>query len=728
MLRKIISLITALALFAGPAAALAEGSRAEIPFTVTGADRLREETGAASGTAPEEIMANARENGLAHPLAEEDLLSAGARILREDGMIYMIRSLRGLRKARTAEEAAETAWSLVRLLGADADLELELYARLDIGSVRVYGFCQFRDGEPLYGRVLKIIAGADGDVNTVISSLAFPEETDETLGASEDLLARMTEDAETPDLPDFTRMKRGEYSCAAEGAGGETLRITVPVMQDPETGLWFLADPERKIAAGDFRQMVLEGRKDCLLSSPDNSGWNPADVLAYHRIIQCRDFFGRRGLNGPDGEGTPVLLLTNLCLATGEPMDNACYIGLLGEQWQTFACGRETEFGRCLDILAHEYVHCLTETSAPGSLYKDDYGAISEGLSDILGNICEMKLEETDDTEWYMGENLGAPFRAMGSPHEFSQPEYVWDLYYAPKALFPNDANDRGGVHTNSSILNYTASRLCMDSGMTLEEALDFWLAVDLGLSPRTDYFQMADLMDWALETVGLAQYRGALRALTEKTQMTRTARPETLPEGQMRVDLRLPDTEAMKDHGWTLMAVQLRVRESLDLVLDMLAGSGEENGDAPSLDDLMELLASEETSGSNWESPETAELMNRLRGVFSVSSSWVSEEGAPMTMVLGRGMPTLYLLMNMDLEAMEPRTMALLAGGEWIDLGSLSVPEADESNDEAAMALLGKLGGMVLDLLMPPDAEVIGLPAAGLENITLSLPAPERD
>ena len=203
---------------------------------------------------------------------------------------------------------------------------------------------------------------------------------------------------------------------------------------------------------------MLDGRKDCLLTSRENAGWDEADVMVYYRIIQCWDYYAGKGWIGPDGQGTPVLVLNNLCLINGESMENACYLGILQDRWQAFAYSQDVGFGKCLDVLAHEYTHCITETSAVGGMYKDDYGAINEAISDILGNICEMKLQATADRDWNIGENLGTAFRSMSNPHKHNQPEYVWDQFYASSALYPNNINDRGGVHTNSSILSYTAS------------------------------------------------------------------------------------------------------------------------------------------------------------------------------------------------------------------------------------------------------------------------------
>ena len=717
MFRKIVSLLAALVLAAGTAGtAAAEGDRKELRFTVAGAETLWAE-GTDGGTAAEA----ARKKGLANPVTAEDLSAAGARIDREDGIVFMIRDFGVPRMARTAEEAAETAWSLVKTLGGDEGAELELVNRMDIGETGVWFFHEVRGGEPVYGRMLKIIRNAEGRVDTVVSSLGFPEETDESLGVQEDPLGQKVLEAEAPEIPDFSKMIRGEWSCQAEIRPGESAEITVPVMQDPDTGLWYLADPGRKIALGDFRKMVLEGQADCLLSSPQCGGWDPADALVFYRIIQCRDFFARKGWEGPDGLGTPVLLLNNLCLLTGESMENACYLGMLQEKWQAFAYSGEAGFGKCLDVLAHEYTHAVTETSVGAGLYKDDYGAINEAISDIVGNLCEMMLGETKDTGWNVGENLGSAFRSMGDPHAHHQPEYVWDEFYAPKALYPNDVNDRGGVHVNSSILNYTASRLCLDAGMTPEEALDFWWTVALAMGSRTDYCQMAELLDWALRETGLEKYSGALRALVGKTRMTLRERPDAVPDGQMLVELDLPDTEAMKDHGWLLAGIQLQPGEALASLLDLLAAAPDGEG---SLLGLLEQADGEEPAAAGaWGSSGLTAFQERIGRIFLLHSTWRAAEGEPLAMIVRRGLPTLYVLMNIDLNTTDLRGMAILAGSEWTDLGSFAAGpgEGNEPDGETAGKIAESLLSLGMSLLFPESAERQALPAAGLDRIELT-------
>ena len=713
MFRKFISILLVLALAAG-LIGTAGAQREELRFTIQNAEELwAEET---DGRTEEEITLAARQSGLENPVTEEALTGAGARILREDGRIYMIRSIRGLRTVRTAQEAVEAAWSLVRLLGGDEDTELVLYARMNVGETGIYSFYQVRNGEPVYGRMLKIIRNGEGDLTTVVSSLGFPEETDESLGVEEDPLGDLVLAAETPEVPEFDRMIPGEWTCETVTVFGEPMKVTVPVMQDPESGLWILGDRERKIVVGDFKKMVLDGEPNCLLTSSENSGWDDADVMLYYRIIQCWDDLAGKGWIGPDGEGTPVLLLNNLCLITGESMENACYMGCLQERWQVFGYSQEIGFGRCLDVLAHEMTHAITEISTAGSLYMGDYGAINEALSDIIGNLCEMRLGATEDTDWDLGENLGAAFRSMSNPHEHQQPEYVWDEFYTPSALRPNDINDRGGVHTNSSILNYTASQLCLDGGMTMEEARDFWMAVDFGLSSRTDYYQMPELMAWALEITGLEDYGDAVSALAEKTRMALTEIPETAEEGQMLVELNLPDTEVLQDRGWYLAGIQLETGEALSFVLELLGNIlSEENETDPEVVQLMEQIVTSETDEGVWGNPQMAELENRLGQIFVSHMTWKSGEGKPLTMMMKRARPTVYALINMDPVTMEIRNIALLTGEEWTEIAEL--PEATE---EQIPMLLDAAFYLGLELLFPDDTEKKVLPVNGLENITL--------
>ena len=137
------------------------------------------------------------------------------------------------------------------------------------------------------------------------------------------------------------------------------------------------------------------------------------------------------------------------------------------------------------------------------NLYENDYGAINEAMSDIMGNLIEYIAGDTTDTRWLLGENTGSVFRSMSNPEDYGQPTCVWSEFYGPHTDHPLDSNDRGGVHVNSSLLGRIAAQLCLDKGMRYEDAVRFWVMTAMGMTPRTDYQQSADLMRWAMKQIG---------------------------------------------------------------------------------------------------------------------------------------------------------------------------------------------------------------------------------
>jgi len=109
----------------------------------------------------------------------------------------------------------------------------------------------------------------------------------------------------------------------------------------------------------------------------------------------------------------------------GEPVDNAAYIG---EQrgFQAFEINDAFGDGSCSDIIGHEFTHCVTGKSMSGNKYENDFGAINESISDIMGNLIEMSFGDSPGGEWIFSERHGnGAIRSMKEPHVFKQPAFV---------------------------------------------------------------------------------------------------------------------------------------------------------------------------------------------------------------------------------------------------------------------------------------------------------------
>ena len=504
----------------------------------------------------------------------------------------------------------------------------------------------------------------------------------------------------------FDRMEPASWTGEVTDTDGSIRTITVPVMYDTLTGEYILGDVERRIAVGEFYDYEYADRSIVMASSPDNSEWPADDLLTLNNYITVWDYYAAMGWTGPDGLGTPTLLLRNMCFDDGEPMDNAAYYGNF-YGWQTFAYDNVNYgLGKALDIMAHEFTHAVTSVLQGTNLYYNDYGTINESLSDIMGSLCEMEVEDTGYADWLIGEDVMTPIRSLLNPHDYNQPEYVWDIFYGPAAMQPNDINDRGAVHGNSSILNYLAAKMVEDAGMDAAQARDFWLTVMCGMTPMTDLPQMADVLEWALAFSGNAAFSGELREQIALGQLTRTQIPEQLPDGQKMITLQLPDTADMQDPNWVMMALQLNA----DNVFDILGM-------------LTTLFLGGEDSLEN--------------GLFSLFTSWASDESGAITLIT-RDRQAIYLLLNLDPYTMDFRGAAVLSGDTWIDLLGMIPLESTENTalaedalDQAAMQLLSSGLDIILDLftsvLLTDDSAGVSagsntvLPSAGLEGIRLA-------
>lgn len=107
-----------------------------------------------------------------------------------------------------------------------------------------------------------------------------------------------------------------------------------------------------------------------------------------------------------------------------------------------------------MDVCGHEITHGVTERTS-NLVYSKESGAMNEGFSDIFGTAIEFYAKGANGN-WLIGENIGAAFRNMANPNQFSQPDTYGGTYWVnTTSCTPSNANDQCGVHTNSGVLNF---------------------------------------------------------------------------------------------------------------------------------------------------------------------------------------------------------------------------------------------------------------------------------
>ena len=529
---------------------------------------------------------------------------------------------------------------------------------------------------------------------------------------------------ETHDV--FTGMSADTWTGEVTGANDSARTITVPVMYNEETGKWYLGDCERRIAIADHSALAYADEPQIVLVESDtNDGWDNEDLLMLYNYILAWDFYADLGWISPDGAASDVVILKDLCLEDGTSFQNACSVGRIEDLqmfgYSGYAYGEPMRLTHGLDVMAHEYTHTLTSTLMNTNLYENDQGAINEAMSDIMGNIVEQTAAETEDTQWLLGENIGSVFRSMSEPNDYQQPDYVWDIFYGPHAEKPTATNDHGGVHYNSSLLNRIAAKLCIDHGMTLEEAAVFWIMTACGLTPRTDYVQIGSLLNWALEVTGLEQYKEALNDLIQEEHLDRTELPEKIEFDREAIKLQLPDSEIFQDDNWALFAFQLNTdtvfslgSAAVGILYRMFTDPDNYDAMVNVLLSLAENLRLDKTKLKldNIDTADEDAFLDLVADVLEQSATrlltqymtWREAGTNEMTMMVETN-PTIYGLFNISDQGSRMNAMLILLGDHWIDLGALlnkALPvEGQEPVQEADMITsLANMAGLISQLI----------------------------
>ena len=405
------------------------------------------------------------------------------------------------------ELTAEQAESIVEPIAAAEDAEIQKglshQAVVEFNGMNrlvwvVYSDNPYQEQDVAY---LAYYVSDQGEVLNILPIVA-PFSTDEENQSDAELV--------------FMGMEPDVWSGEVTLFDGTKRALVVPVMKD-EMGAVYLADMQRKIICADYADWEYEKKLNIRVSQ--DGRFDDGELLIYESIIRVWDFYNEIGWKGADGKGTPIVLKMDMVEQDGEPIQNAAYEGKFNG-YQTFAFNRIDRDGETLDIIGHEYTHCVTDSLSVEVPYYNDNGAINEALSDIMGNLMEEMLGASDDPDWLLGEAAKNPeqvLRCMSNPHLFDQPEFLWDRYYYPAPAIPERRNDYGGVHINSSLLNLIAWRL-HEAGMTPADEFDYFMNVILTMTGTIAYPDLAVLLPWCLERSKLGEYMDVLTKAIEET------------------------------------------------------------------------------------------------------------------------------------------------------------------------------------------------------------------
>lgn len=169
------------------------------------------------------------------------------------------------------------------------------------------------------------------------------------------------------------------------------------------------------------------------------------------------DIFGRNGFDNKGG-------FTSVLFDTTHP--NACswndgvtYKDSSGGQYfRLTSIEVGTKQGMAYDVIGHEYTHSV-EQATSNMLYERESGAVMEGLSDIFGELIEDYANNatsgnptlTGSCDWKN------EWRNISDPEKSKCPAVYKGKYWKETAEFPNEGNDYGYVHDNSTVISHMA-------------------------------------------------------------------------------------------------------------------------------------------------------------------------------------------------------------------------------------------------------------------------------
>ena len=330
--------------------------------------------------------------------------------------------------------------------------------------------------------------------------------------------------------------------------------VELPVAHDSD-GYYFV-DTERKIICIDT-ETSYDTDKDILLGVyPYHfDGIDSADpilVTVFENMRRVYDAYKAHGITSIDGMGIPLAVGYGY-IAAGQESSGACYVSNTGG-FGCFEFGK-TDVSIAIDTAAHEYGHAIRNSYNCAGTYANNTGVIEESYGDIFGNLIEMTIdpENADMETWLLGEESGSPVRCMANPHSYHQPEYIGDVYYSMNSLYTdgNNIDDRGGTHTNNSVLSYTCYQMTQN-GISLEDNFRIWKNTIYTLAPLSEFKEIAEMVRYSMKRLGFADKLDAVNSIFDAAHLendTTSWDGYDRPDGAVK--LTLSATNVPDDYVW---------------------------------------------------------------------------------------------------------------------------------------------------------------------------------
>lgn len=232
----------------------------------------------------------------------------------------------------------------------------------------------------------------------------------------------------------------GAFAKANTGNGNVSDTIRFPINADTMGSiLW--SDSQ-----GNSGRYVI----DSLANPALDAHWGIARTFDYYSDKFNRNSYDNQGgriINYINGV-FPMLGSQNNAAALQDPYNVMVYG--LGD-------GINTNPYSALDVTGHEYTHLVISNNGNGGLrYRGESGALNESFADIFGASIVF-YAKPDVATWSIGEDVyigNGYMRSMSNPKSVSNPNTYKGQYWVSTAN-PNQNNDNGGVHNNSSVPNY---------------------------------------------------------------------------------------------------------------------------------------------------------------------------------------------------------------------------------------------------------------------------------